>query len=130
MKRIVSILLCLVLLMNAVPFTVFASEEQQAAVKTEGVTEEDLAGEDEKLGWGIDHVYATFLDETKDVSREVMEIDGGYGEPIHVKVDYTDYVDLVFSIVQMKGKEISGPKAIGVHGDSYIYAVFKEIGVI
>ena len=106
MKRIVSILLCLVLLMNAVPFTVFASEEQQAAVKTEGVTEEDLAGEDEKLGWGIDHVYATFLDETKDVSREVMEIDGGYGEPIHVKVDYTDYVDLVFSIVQMKGKEI------------------------
>ena len=31
---------------------------------------------------------------------------------------------------KVKGKEISGPKAIGVHGDSYIYAVFKEIGVI
>ena len=31
---------------------------------------------------------------------------------------------------KVKGKEINGPKAIGVHGDSYIYAVFKEIGVI
>lgn len=26
--------------------------------------------------------------------------------------------------------EVKGPKAIGVHGDSYIYAVFKAIGVI
>lgn len=25
---------------------------------------------------------------------------------------------------------VPGPKAIGVHGDSYIYAVFKTIGVI
>ena len=31
---------------------------------------------------------------------------------------------------KVKGKEINGPKAIGVHGDSYIYTVFKEIGVI
>ena len=31
---------------------------------------------------------------------------------------------------KVKGKEISGPKAIGVHGDSYIYAVFKKLGVI
>lgn len=31
---------------------------------------------------------------------------------------------------KVKGKEISGPKAIGVHGDSYIYAVLKAIGVI
>ena len=31
---------------------------------------------------------------------------------------------------KVKGKEISGPKAIGVHGVSYIYAVFKEVGII
>jgi len=31
---------------------------------------------------------------------------------------------------KVKGKKISGPKAIGVHGDSYIYAVFNEIGII
>lgn len=31
---------------------------------------------------------------------------------------------------KVKGKEVSGPKAIGVHGDSYIYAVFKALGVI
>lgn len=27
----------------------------------------------------------------------------------------------------VKEKEISGPKLIGVHGDSYIYAVFKGL---
>lgn len=25
---------------------------------------------------------------------------------------------------------VPGPKAIGVHGDSYIYAIFKALGVI
>lgn len=29
-----------------------------------------------------------------------------------------------------QGIVITGPKSIGVHGDSYIYAVFKELGVI
>lgn len=29
-----------------------------------------------------------------------------------------------------QGVAVSGPKAIGVHGDSYIFVVFKEIGVI
>ncbi len=37
---------------------------------------------------------------------------------------------ILYAYRKVKGKEISGPKAIGVHGDSYIYAVFKEIGVI
>jgi len=32
-------------------------------------------------------------------------------------------------VKQMDGV-VSGPKAIGVHGDSYIYAIFKELGVI
>lgn len=32
-------------------------------------------------------------------------------------------------VQEMKG-EVKGPKAIGVHGDSYIYAVFKALGVI
>ena len=27
-------------------------------------------------------------------------------------------------------KDIPGPKAIGVHGDRYIYAVFKMLGII
>lgn len=29
-----------------------------------------------------------------------------------------------------KGKVITGPKSIGVHGDSYIYAIFKALGII
>lgn len=37
---------------------------------------------------------------------------------------------VLYAYHKVKGKEISGPKAIGVHGDSYIYAVFKAIGVI
>ena len=35
-----------------------------------------------------------------------------------------------FHKVQKMNGEVKGPKAIGVHGDSYIYAVFKAIGVI
>ena len=35
-----------------------------------------------------------------------------------------------FHKVAKMGGEVKGPKAIGVHGDSYIYAVFKAIGVI
>lgn len=32
--------------------------------------------------------------------------------------------------MEEQGVAVSGPKAIGVHGDSYIFAVFKAIGVI
>lgn len=32
--------------------------------------------------------------------------------------------------MEEQGIVVSGPKSIGVHGDSYIFAVFKEIGVI
>ena len=32
--------------------------------------------------------------------------------------------------LQESGAEIKGPKTIGVHGDSYIFAIFKKIGVI
>lgn len=32
--------------------------------------------------------------------------------------------------MEEQGIAVSGPKSIGVHGDSYIFAVFKEIGVI
>lgn len=35
-----------------------------------------------------------------------------------------------FHKVQEMNGEVKGPKAIGVHGDSYIYAVFKALGVI
>ncbi len=31
---------------------------------------------------------------------------------------------------ERQGEIISGPKSIGVHGDSYLFAVFKEIGII
>lgn len=37
---------------------------------------------------------------------------------------------ILFAYHKVNGQQISGPKAIGVHGDSYIYAVFKAIGVI
>ena len=32
--------------------------------------------------------------------------------------------------IQSNGGVVPGPKSIGVHGDSYIFAVFKEMGVI
>lgn len=32
--------------------------------------------------------------------------------------------------IQAEGGVINGPKAIGVHGDSYIFAVFKVLAVI
>ena len=32
--------------------------------------------------------------------------------------------------IEEQGVSVTGPKSIGVHGDSYIFAVFKEIGVI
>ena len=37
---------------------------------------------------------------------------------------------IIFTVHKVNGKQISGSKARGVHGDSYIYAVFKAIGVI
>ena len=35
-----------------------------------------------------------------------------------------------FHKVRGMNGEVKGPKSIGVHGDSYIFAVFKELGVI
>ena len=32
--------------------------------------------------------------------------------------------------MEEQGLSVTGPKSIGVHGDSYIFAVFKEIGVL
>lgn len=32
--------------------------------------------------------------------------------------------------IEARGGSITGPKTIGVHGDSYIYAIFKALGVI
>ena len=37
---------------------------------------------------------------------------------------------VMFAYHKVKGKEITRPKMIGVHGDSYIFAVFKGLGVI
>lgn len=37
---------------------------------------------------------------------------------------------LAYQKVKMMGFMVPGPKAIGVHGDSYIFAVFKGLGVI
>lgn len=37
---------------------------------------------------------------------------------------------ILYTYWKVKGKQINGPKAIGVHGDSYIYAIFKAMGVI
>lgn len=32
--------------------------------------------------------------------------------------------------IEADGGTVSGPKSIGVHGDSYIFAIFKELGII
>ena len=91
MKRIFAAFLAVLLLIGAPCMQVIADEAPQ-----EG---------NESLTWGVDHIYATFLDETVDVKDEIFEIDGGFAEPIHFRLDYTDYVDLTFGICQMMGKE-------------------------
>lgn len=38
---------------------------------------------------------------------------------------------ILYAFRKVKEMErVPGPKAIGVHGDSYIYAIFKALGVI
>ena len=32
--------------------------------------------------------------------------------------------------IEASGETVTGPKKIGVHGDSYIFAIFKALGVI
>lgn len=39
--------------------------------------------------------------------------------------------NILYAYWKVKGMEnIPGPKTIGVHGDSYIYAVFKKLAII
>ena len=37
---------------------------------------------------------------------------------------------ILYAYHKVKGKMITGPKAIGVHGDSYILSIFEQLGVI
>lgn len=62
---------------------------------------------EESLGTSMASVSATFMGETVEVSREVMEIDGGTDEPIHIKVKmYGDTSGLKYSLCQYDGKDI------------------------
>ena len=37
---------------------------------------------------------------------------------------------IMYAYRKVKGKEIAGPKSIGVYGDSYLFAIFKALGTI
>ncbi|MBQ5951434.1 MAG: hypothetical protein IJL66_04760 [Lachnospiraceae bacterium] len=93
-KRILSLVLSLILVLTALPSSGLAAGSSEAP------------GEGEKLGYAIEYVNATFLGETADVSRQVMEIDGGMVEPIHFAWDYTRYVNLTFGLCQISGEQV------------------------
>lgn len=90
MKRILALILAAVMIAGVMPASAFTAETEAS----------------EKLGWGLEHIYATFLGETVDVKRNVMEIDGGMAEPVTLKIEHEKYVDLAFSLFQMIGNEI------------------------
>ena len=97
-QRITAFILCLILIASALP----------VSARNLGQTERSAPGAQaggEKLGFGVEYVRATFRDETCDVRKEVMEIDGGMAAPIHFEVDYTRYVNMTFGLSQRNGKE-------------------------
>ena len=110
-RRITAFLLCMLLIACALPVSAKSAGKAER-VSSGGETvlpseELPLGAEagDGNLGYGVDAVYATFTEETHDVRKEVMEIDGGMAEPIYFEVDYTRYVNMTFSLSQRNGTE-------------------------
>ena len=59
--------------------------------------------------------------------------DGNLGAEIFVSTRSKSITRSTILYADHKVKDmaiVSGPKSIGVHGDSYIYAIFKALGVI
>ncbi len=111
-KRITALLLGLLLIVCALPVSAKSSAGMQRSVSagetvlpsgSEAPDAETVEGGE--LGFGVDYVKATFRDETRDVRKEVMEIDGGMAAPIAFEIEYTRYVDMTFGLSQRNGKE-------------------------
>ncbi|MBQ4375648.1 MAG: hypothetical protein II783_07705 [Erysipelotrichales bacterium] len=106
MKKILQFLMCFALVFTVVQ-------------RTPANAEETLTG------GRIKTVYAEFLEDKTEVTREVMEIDGGMAEPVKLTVDYTkDEPGTTYSLVQIKGKEwyklYEGPnKVFSVDADKF-----------
>ncbi len=65
------------------------------------------AGTEENVTYALDKVSCTFLEETMDVTRNVMEIPGGMAEPMKMKVDFSFGPErMIYKIRQMNGAEI------------------------
>ena len=110
-QKITAFILCLILIASALPVSArnLGQTERSAPVGgTVLAADAEAPGAQaggEKLGFGVEYVRATFRDETCDVRKEVMEIDGGMAAPIHFEVDYTRYVNMTFGLSQRNGKE-------------------------
>ena len=100
LKRITAVFCCLIMIFTVLPVSGAKASENGAGTDASLLSEAELS-ENERLGWGIDYVKATFLGETVDVLQEVMEIDGGMAEPIRFELEYTRYVDLSFGLMQL-----------------------------
>lgn len=82
MKKIIRILLCTVL-------SVLMCIEKVHAADTLRITQ----------------VYASFLDETVEVTRRIMEVDGGYAEPVKLDIRTTGGGDSkTYKLIQYDGK--------------------------
>ncbi|MBP5224338.1 MAG: hypothetical protein J6Z38_01995 [Lachnospiraceae bacterium] len=62
----------------------------------------------EALKYNLDKVQCTFLGETMDVTRNVMEIPGGMAEPVRMQVEFSFGPEgMIYSVCQMNGTEIT-----------------------
>ena len=114
--KITAFFLCVLLIASALPVSArdllgtkgpenVRASAQETVLPGDSAPLGDGLGEGEKLGYGIDSVKATFRDESCDVRKEVMEIDGGMAAPIDFEIEYTRYVDMTFGLSQRNGKE-------------------------
>ncbi len=109
MKKIITLLLC-VLLSSEALYTV--------SVKAE-----------ENLSGTLKTVYATFMGERMEVSREIMEVDGDYHEPIRIEIqmsgDTTGYEYYIVQYTPEKTKYLKNSKSTTME----IYPDEMDVGV-
>ena len=77
--------------------------------ETETETESGLTDEkdEDNLNYNLDKVSCTFMGETMDVIRDVMEIRGGMVEPVKMKVEFSFGPEgMIYKVRQIKGKEV------------------------
>ena len=99
-KRSLALLLCVVMFASGC-----AKKEPSGQQLT--MNNESSDTPEGSLTYGLDCVNCTFLDETMDVSRNVMEIAGGMAEPMTMQVNVSFGPDrMVYKIRQLDGTKI------------------------